>query len=296
MTVLGIDLSHHNFLPDFAALKRGGIGFIFAKATEGVSFADPQYPAARAGAHSVGMIFGAYHFARAGDPVAQADYYLSVAAPAPGEIPALDMEDTTIGDPVGFSVAWCERVHARTGCWPLIYLNSWFLGAYDWTPVVRDGDALWLARYDGQPTGGPTGVWPVISVKQYTDRATVPGQPGAVDEDAVAGDLTALARYAVPGSPLPLEDVMTPQQAAQLQACNDALARLAVQVGDPTSGALARIAALQGQVAALTAAVGKLSTGGPVDQAALEAVAAKAARDTLADLGTAIGAATPAGS
>lgn len=217
MTVLGIDTSHHNPLPDFAALKRSGIGFVFAKATEGLGFVDPQYAASRAGAHSVGQIFGGYHFARPGDPVAQADYFLAHATPRPGELTELDLEDTAIADPVAFSAAWCERVKARTGAPPLIYLNSWFLGAYDWRPVLAVGDGLWLARYDGQPTGGPSGIWPVVAFKQFTDRATVPGQPGQVDEDAFNGDLATLVKYAIPQPQPPAPaPVPAPQEVAML--------------------------------------------------------------------------------
>lgn len=292
MTVLGIDTSHHNALPDFAALARGGIGFILAKATEGVGFADAQYAASRAGAHAAGMIFGSYHFARPGDPVAQADYYLSVAQPRPGEICALDLEDTTIPDPVGFADAWCRRVKAATGAPPLLYLNSWFLTSYDWSRLLADGDALWLAKYDGQPTGGPSGVWPVVAVKQFTDRATVPGQPGPVDEDAFAGDLAALARYAIPGAPTPpQEDHMTPEQAAAAMA---ALAAIQTAVCDPKAGALVRVAALQGQVAALTTAVAQLSTGGPVDTAELAQAAQQAAQQAAHDALTALAAAITA--
>lgn len=203
MTVLGIDTSHHNQLPDFAALARGGIGFIIAKATEGVGFTDAQYAASRAGARAAGLVFGSYHFARPGDALAQADYYLAAARPAPGELTALDLEDTSIPDPVGFADAWSRRVKAATGAPPLIYLNQWFLTTYDWTRVLADGDGLWLARYDGQPTGGPSGVWPVVAFKQYTDRATVPGQPGPVDGDAFNGDPAALDRYTIPAPPAP---------------------------------------------------------------------------------------------
>lgn len=80
------------------------------------------------------------------------------------------------------------------------------------------------------------------------------------------------------------EDPMTPQQAAQLQAVNDAVAKLVVQVGDPTSGVLKRVADLQRAVTALATSVAQIQTnpapngGQTIDYAAL----AKAVNDDAA--------------
>lgn len=204
MGVLGFDRSHFNAEPNFAAFKAGGGGFVICKATEGVGYTDATFAACRAGTEGAGLVFGSYHFARWGDPVAEARYYLSVATPRPGELVALDAEAAIPAgvDVVAWSLTFCQTVHAACGAWPLIYMNQTWMAAHNWAAVAAN-DGLWLAKYDGVPTGGPTGQWPVIAMKQFTDRGTVPGEAGTVDVDEFNGDLAALKRYAVPAAPVP---------------------------------------------------------------------------------------------
>jgi GH25 family lysozyme M1 (1,4-beta-N-acetylmuramidase) len=200
MVLLGIDRSRWNAEPNFAAFKAGGMSLIFCKATDGTGYKDPTFDACRAGAEGAGLVFGGYHFAEWGDPLTEADWFLSQATPRAGELVALDAEATLPAgvDPVAWSVAWSQRVHGKTGAWPLIYMNQSWLAAHNWGPVVALGDGLWLAKYDGAPTGGPVGNWPVMALKQFSSTATVPGETGPVDEDAFQGDLAALQKYTVP--------------------------------------------------------------------------------------------------
>lgn len=200
MTVLGIDTSHHNTLPNFATLAANGIGFVISKASEGVGWKDPQFDASRAGAEGASQIFGGYHFARFGDAQAEANYFLSAATPRAGELVALDLEAAIPPgvDPVAWALAFSQVVKAAVGVPPLGYLNQSWLAAHDWSPLLAIGDGLWLPKYDGQPTGGPTGPWPFLAFKQFTDAAVIPGQPGGVDEDAFQGTLEQLKRYAIP--------------------------------------------------------------------------------------------------
>src|SRR6266581_8026183 len=98
----GIDVSHYNGAIGWTQVATASYRFVFAKATEGSTLIDPTYSINRAGAKSFGLRVGGYHFARpAGstDParvanaIAQADFFLTVAQPQPGELPpALDLE------------------------------------------------------------------------------------------------------------------------------------------------------------------------------------------------------------
>lgn len=56
----GIDLSHHNRITDFNALKRWD--FIYHKSTEGNSFIDPAFANRRKKCEELCIPFGAYHF------------------------------------------------------------------------------------------------------------------------------------------------------------------------------------------------------------------------------------------
>src|SRR5436190_14075272 len=113
----GIDLSHYNGAVDWRAVKDAGIKFAIVKATESTSYGYTQYyrdnrPAA-AKAH---VTFGAYHFARPSgstvdqikaDGKAEADYFIDVASPRPGDLlPALDLEDRHDGLTVAHRQAW----------------------------------------------------------------------------------------------------------------------------------------------------------------------------------------------
>lgn len=204
MTILGIDRSHFNAEPNFAQFKAGGGAFVFCKATEGTSWSDATFAACRAGTEAAGLVFGSYHFARWGDPAAEARWYLSVATPRAGELVALDAEAAIPAgvDVVAWSLAFCQAVHAACGAWPFVYMNQAWLTGHNWAPLAAN-DGLWLARYDGQPTGGPTGPFPVLAMKQYSDRGIVGGF-GPVDVDAFQGDLATLLKYAVPGGDMAL--------------------------------------------------------------------------------------------
>lgn len=209
MTTYGVDTSHHQPLGDFGRMKASGrCDFLFAKATEGVSFRDPQYAASRAGAKAAGMLFGSYHFARPGDPVAQADYYLSVAQPSAGEIPILDVEDTAIPDAGNWSAAWCSRVKQATGAPPLLYSYPNYLATHDFRPVLALDCGLWFADYS-DPVN-PTAPWPAYTVRQFTDRGIIPGQPGSLDcnlSELTVDQLRSFAIAAPKPAPSPaLED------------------------------------------------------------------------------------------
>ncbi|HET6911262.1 MAG TPA: peptidoglycan recognition family protein [Mycobacteriales bacterium] len=77
----------------------------------------------------------------------------------------------------------------------------------------------------------------------------------------------------------PLEDDMTPQQAAQLTAVNNAVADIQVKIGNPKTGVLDRVVAVESALTDLATAVAKIQAGGAtIDYAAL----AKAVNDDAA--------------
>lgn len=196
----GIDISHHQGTPNFDQVHAAGVQFVIAKATEGTGFIDDQFARNRAETHRIGAIFGAYHFADGGDPIAEANHFCAiVGALAVGEFPVLDWE-TRHPDPAAWCKAFCDQVKARTGVKPLVYLNQSTLAGYDWSPVVGGDYGLWLAKYDGAPGATPqAGRWPFCAMKQYTSSGHVPGIGGNVDMDAFYGDLGALLRYGKQG-------------------------------------------------------------------------------------------------
>src|SRR5207248_1940003 len=80
-SVTGIDVSSYQNQVSWSSVHAAGAQFAYAKATEGLSYVDPQFAANNAGAKGAGVYFGAYHFGRPdlSGGTAQADYFLDHA-------------------------------------------------------------------------------------------------------------------------------------------------------------------------------------------------------------------------
>lgn len=212
MTIYGADTSHWKWAAgtDFVKAKASGkCDFLFAKATEGVGYVDPSYSGWR-GAKAIGILFGSFHFARPGSPVEQADYYLSAAKPVAGELVCLDLEDAAITAPGAFGAAFCQRVKAKTGAWPLLYTYPDYLRRFDLSPIQRLGVQLWFADYSDPLNSMKP--WSSYAIRQFSSTGSVPGLPATnVDLNSSPLTLDQLRGYAIGAQ----EDDMplTPQDA-----------------------------------------------------------------------------------
>jgi GH25 family lysozyme M1 (1,4-beta-N-acetylmuramidase) len=185
---LFVDLSNNNASPDFARLKAAGVRAAILKATEGLTFTDPDFQGWARSAHAAGLDVGSYHFAHPGeDPVAQARHYLSVIEPAGTYLtlrPVLDLEQGT-PEPAFFdwTVAFNHRVKLGTNRFPIFYsYTSYITGMRCPRPL---GSGLWLAAYgpnDGTDHGSVAPApWRKWIAHQFTSAAHVPGVGGDVD-------------------------------------------------------------------------------------------------------------------
>ena len=201
----GIDVSNWNGVIDWIRVATGGYRFVFAKATEGITFTDPTYSINRAGTEAFGLRFGAYHFARpAGtsdalrttNAIAQADHFVDVAEPKPGELPpVLDFEKTGgLGTKQlqTWTQAWMAEVYARTGLHASIYVSPlfWKNSVADTTSFAAAGSQLWIAHWTQNAAplvpaknwGGLGWTW-----WQWTNCSTVPGFLHCSDGDRLNG-------------------------------------------------------------------------------------------------------------
>lgn len=216
----GPDVSNWQGAVDWSAVRGAGHEFAILKATEGTGYADPGVDVNRARAHASGMAaVGLYHFARGGDPVAEANFFSAHVGPlAADEFPVLDWEISPPGtDPVAWCAAYCDTVRARLGKLPVIYLNGPRVARSDWSPLVAMGVRLWLAgdgvnaAYDNDPKLVTVQWWGQPALKQYSETGRVPGIDGAVDLNVFYGtktDLTAFAAGNTPEPPQSEEDDM----------------------------------------------------------------------------------------
>ena len=192
----GLDISHWQGIVDWTNIP---LSFVFIKCGGGDAgyYTDLQFKNNKAGARKKGLITGYYWFAGHNDPVAEADKFVdTVGDIAQGELLALDAE-------TGQSPLWClkflQEVEKKVGFKPLIYApvgNGW-----DWSPVYKNNNGLWVARY-GLNTGGvpmiftpKIGPWTFYVVWQYTSRGRVQGINGLVDLDLCNCDLAVLKKY-----------------------------------------------------------------------------------------------------
>ena len=213
----GIDVSGWQETVDWAAVRRSGRLFAFAKATEGQTFVDRTFATNRVGMAAAGMVLrGFYHFARPdrNSAAAEAAHFLRTVGPlGPGEVPVLDLE-VAPGPGVGdWAAEWLALVAKGTGRTPVLYSYQSYLYSIPTARLTQY--PLWIAAWgknDGTlPTSPPkTDRWSTWTWWQYTSNATVPGVTGRVDDSVFAGSAADLAAFAgtPTASPDPLGDLL----------------------------------------------------------------------------------------
>jgi hypothetical protein len=197
MTVRIIDCSNYQNGVNWQAVLASGRAGGICKATEGTGFVDATFVRNWQTLGSLDARRGAYHFARSGDPIAQAMRFLSIVGPVKADdILVLDIEDNTMGgDLSGWALTFLATVEAHAGLTPWLYSYAPYIHAH----LQGSGLArypLWLAAYQSTPPPAPA-PWTRWTLWQHTDRAAVPGVPGVCDESI--GELTAATPPITPG-------------------------------------------------------------------------------------------------
>lgn len=190
---MGFDISHYNQVTDWKAAHEAGHDFVYIKATEGMSEVDPALAGHIAGARSVGMKLGIYHYVHCGQGgIAQA-WHLLAAAKAAGYKPesdlkiALDLEDPEapnydLQETRDMIIALSTELYRSTQRLPVIYGNRSWLDTY-----LGDGfggHPLWFASPGNNPEIGTLpGGWDTWAIWQYDWKGVVPGVSGDIDMD-----------------------------------------------------------------------------------------------------------------
>lgn len=195
----GIDVSHYQGTVSWPQVRQAGIEFAFAKATEGLTWTDPQFVVNWQQMKAAGILRGAYHFFEpADDAAAQARFYLQTVQLAAGDLPpALDVETA------GSSAAalwqgvetWLQTVQAATGVTPFLYLDPSFADANQ-VPASLAVYPLWLADYGVAQPALPVG-WSKWLIWQHSQDGNVAGVTGLVDLDQLNGPIANLSSLAV---------------------------------------------------------------------------------------------------
>jgi len=168
-----VNLSHYDLMRvDFEQMRSQGIVGVIHESSYPPSVRDAKYAGRQQAAVRAGLLWGAYHFANASNPVRQADHFLNVVSSSwrqadpsgrPNEVLlVLDFEKNghypggTMR--VDQAVAFIERIRERTGKYPGLYsgeyrirdvLNSSRVTAAQ--KRVLTNCWLWVANYHYQP-------------------------------------------------------------------------------------------------------------------------------------------------
>ncbi|MCC7087033.1 MAG: glycoside hydrolase family 25 protein [Pirellulales bacterium] len=212
----GVDISHWQGALsqlNWNSVQSAGKSFAFIKASEGVSFADPQFVNNISRATTAGILAGAYHYARpdlGNSAVAEANWFVNQAGSFmqhPYLRPVLDLEVAGVNSTSGrtFLSNWINdfmnRVVALKGpsAEPIVYMNTNYATNYVNSTVANR--TLWIANWPASPnphSDNPgTGVFPTWAFWQYTSSGSVPGISGRVDLDVAHGDMNFVRSFMI---------------------------------------------------------------------------------------------------
>jgi lysozyme len=204
MTVLGIDVSHHQGSVGWRGVAGSGAAFAFVQATDGATFVDPEFSSSWPAMKRAGLLRGAYHFFQpTADLAAQQALFLQTVQLEPGDLPpVLDIE-VAHGASAGALLAgmkqWLEAVEQATGRTPIIYTSPGF-----WKQQLGDSPdfaryPLWIANYGVDQPDVPA-AWSTWTFWQFSEKGTMEGVGGPVDLDTFHGSLDDLRAFASGGA------------------------------------------------------------------------------------------------
>lgn len=189
-------------------LEKVACDFVIAKATEGISYADPEFGKHIEQALALGKCVGFYHFARPenNDAVREASHFFRAIKPYLGKgLLVLDWESKGKAN-VAWAKAWLDEIYRVTGIRALIYMSESVANAYNWS-AVSENHGLWIAKYrDNKPDANYdmsqagrspwSKYWKTIAMWQWTSSGRIDGYTGYLDCDVFYGDRTAWQKYA----------------------------------------------------------------------------------------------------
>ena len=187
----GIDVSYHNGIVNWQAVKNSGINFAFVRVASTKSGIDRQFVNNITGANAAGLRVGVYIYSYATTvegAINEANIVLNAIAPYTVSFPVVyDIEDTVhknmSPDQLAALVnAFCGTI-AAAGYYPMVYSSrNWMVQRI--APVPWD---KWIAQYNTVNTyPGPYGVW------QYTSHGAVNGVATRVDMNYLFTDYSQI--------------------------------------------------------------------------------------------------------
>ncbi|MEM8539656.1 MAG: GH25 family lysozyme [Pseudomonadota bacterium] len=134
------------------------------------------YQTRRAFAKSMGLKWGAYHLARPGNPVEQAEHFIEYTNPTDDEAIVLDIEDIDAEKWMSLADAeiFARHIRMRLGRWPMLYTNgntAKFIAKNRMQYQILSRLPLWYARYKPDINNYfPKGNWDSYDIWQFQSQ------------------------------------------------------------------------------------------------------------------------------
>ena len=190
--------------------------FVIVKATQGVTYINPDFHRMADAAIAAGKLLGIYHYGAGGNPISEANFFLDTIKPYIGKaVLALDWEKDENPAFGKNDVHWCkeflDHVKNKTGITSFIYMSK-DMGcrAHNWSAVAKDYP-LWGAQYANNDSTGyqrypwtsntTWGAWDKVTIFQYSSHGRLSGWNKDLDIDLAYMDSKEWAEWAA-GKPV----------------------------------------------------------------------------------------------
>ena len=186
----GIDIASYQAGINLAVIP---CDFVIIKATEGISYINPDYKRAMEQALSLKKLVGVYHYVTGSGVETEARHFLETAATVVGKaVLFLDWEETgnsQFHNP-NYVKAMLDYIAEKTGVTPGIYMSKSVCRQYGW-PQTAAKYPLWVAQYqnysvhtykdDPWTDHFGYGAWNEPIIFQYSSVGRFPGFGANVD-------------------------------------------------------------------------------------------------------------------
>lgn len=175
------------------------------------------YQTRRLVARSAGLLWGAYHLARPGNPIDQANHFIDYAEPDSSDLMVLDLEDInekfmSLDD----AEIFVRHIKLRTGRYPILYTNhsvARYIAANRKEHELLSRLPIWYARYRPDVSAVfPIGSWSNYFLWQFSSATNcskkkcpyrIPGTLTDIDVNVASVGLDELKRIWNQGGLLP---------------------------------------------------------------------------------------------
>lgn len=198
----GIDVSH--FQGDVVEKLNSSdhLRFVICKATQGITYTDPDFRNNWKMIKQQGLIRGTYHFYMCtDDPIKQAVHFASTASglSAADIAPVLDIEQGSMSSTVSAAqmekdiLLFLKTVEEKMGRKPIVYTNYSFAQEHFKNPELAEYD-LWLAEYSNAKQPKTPDLWKDKGYKIWQKSAAYSLDSEKTDYDEFIGVLEELTK------------------------------------------------------------------------------------------------------